>query len=172
MARRFVTLDNIPPEDHESIGLVANAWSHLEGAVERIIWRLARIDDNHGAAITTHMGIGNRIDAALALANLEFPKAHATQRLKKLKKPIKDTLYSNRNRIVHSRVLYLDASGHGQSLRPTYKARGELKKSVEPVDRDECQTIAQDMMDVVTELRDIIAAYYELIETKYGTPPP
>jgi hypothetical protein len=172
MALKRISLDHVPPEVHEGIGLVANSWNHVEGAAERIVWLLARLDQNRGAAITTHMGIGPRLDAALTLARLEFPDAPATARLKELREPIRGPLYGKRNRIVHSRVLHLDTLGGGVSLRSEYKARGELKRSLEPATLDECKQASDEMLDSATALRDILAAYYRLIEEVDGEPPP
>jgi hypothetical protein len=76
-------LDHIPAEHHEGVGYVSNAWAYLEGVVERIVWRLARLNDNRGLSITTHMGIRARMDAACSLANLDFPSASETTRLVK-----------------------------------------------------------------------------------------
>jgi hypothetical protein len=84
MYKPHITLDHMPREDHEGIGRVANAWAYLEGVVERLIWRLAGVDDNRSATITTHMGIRARMDAACALADLEFPEAPQTTKLKSL----------------------------------------------------------------------------------------
>jgi hypothetical protein len=177
MARRPITLDHIPPEHHQGIGLVANAWMYLEGAVERIIWRLARLSDKRGMAITTHMGIKGRLDAACALANLEFPDAAETKALTKLKGRVTDAdHYGKRNELVHSRTLHIPSGGlglaPGDTLRSVQKARGTLKSGFHLVDPDEYQTAARTILRTTTDLMEILAGFNTLIKAKAGAPPP
>lgn len=170
MAPSKFTLDHIPAEHHYGIGLVANAWAYLEGQTERIIWRLARLNDKRGAAITTHMGIKARIDAANALAVLEFPKSEATARLKKLSLSITKGLYGKRNELVHSRTIHFPNSLEQLTIRPTYKARGELKVSLKDADVDEYKTTANEIMGVFHELRLILAEFIAMIRERDGEP--
>jgi hypothetical protein len=172
MARPPIKLDHIPPEDHEGVGLVANSWAHLEGVVERLIWRLARLNDLRGAAITAHMGIKNRVDAACTLADLEFPKSKQTIRLAELKGHVTGALYGMRNEIVHSRTLHFTDKWDPQTIRPTYKARGTLKKEAKRVIPTEYKETSAAILKAASEMRELLADFFELITKKDGAPPP
>jgi hypothetical protein len=168
MYKARITLDHVPREDHEGIGRVANAWAYLEGVVERLIWCLARIDDNRGGAITTHMAIRNRMDAACALADLEFPNHPQTAKLKSLGNQVTGALYGARNEVVHSRTLYIEWAG---SVRPTYKSRGVLKKEVKLVEPGSYRETEGDILDSANSLREILEDFIALLTEKYGVPP-
>jgi hypothetical protein len=145
----------------------------LEGVVERIVWRLARIDDNRGVAITTHMGVGARLDTACALANLDFAGTPTTERLESLVQPIL-RLYGRRNVIVHSRLVHFRGRG-GRSdttLRLEYKARGEVRKRVADSDLEEYRTVSRDILAVANELLLLLHAFINMSANKYDTPPP
>ena len=172
MAHKPINLNHIPPEDHQGVGLVANSWAHLEGIVERIIWRLARMDDNTGAAITTHIGIKNRLDAACALADLEFPDTPQTNRLMSLHGYILgNEIYGKRNEIVHSRTLHF-LGLLGGTVRPTYKARRRLKKEAKSVTPVEYKDTSHKILATASELREILADFIEMITAREGAPSP
>jgi len=172
MARPKITLDHIPAEHHEGVGLVANSWTYLEAGVERIIWRLARVNDKRGIALTTHMSMPARLDAMCALADLEFPEAPETKRLYKLKECIKgEKMAGARNEIVHSRVLHFP-DPFGMTMRSIYKARGKVKKEAKSAIPQEYYDTSKRILDTASELREIIAAIYDLVEAKDGAPPP
>ncbi|MDP6785899.1 MAG: hypothetical protein QGI13_02115 [Rhodospirillales bacterium] len=172
MPRRPISLDHIPPKDHEGIGLVANAWAHLGGAVERIVWRLARLNDNKGAAITTHMGIKSRLDAACTLVNLEFPNSPQAKRLMSLHGYILgEEMYGTRNEILHSRTLHIGIFGP-QTIRPITKARRRLKKQAKPVIPTEYQEAADRFLATATEVREILSALLSMINQQDSAPPP
>ncbi len=60
------------PESHPVyalVGRVASEWSHFEGVLDTIIWKLARLPAPLGAAITAQiMGAGNRLVTIRSLA--------------------------------------------------------------------------------------------------------
>ena len=140
-----ITLDHIPGEHLRGIGIVALAWSFLEGATERLIWRLARLTDKRGQAFTTHMSMPARLDALLALANHEFPDEKPTPRLKEITEHIRKTLAPNRNEIVHSRVIKFDSLDF--AFRTHYKARGKIVRSVQQIDATEYDNTAREILE-------------------------
>ena len=149
-------IESIESADLRGIGLVSVSWSFLEGAAERIIWRLGRLDDRKGASITTHMSLGMRLDAALSLLSDEFPGSDEAVDLKKLATHIRGSLASNRNRIVHSRVVL-------GNQRLIYKARGTLKKEVETVEPGEYEEIHLDIVAATDQLREILFRVIDLV---------
>jgi hypothetical protein len=170
MSRPQITLDHIPEEHLRGIGLVALAWSYLEGAVERVIWRLARLNDHRGQAMTTHMSMPARVNAMNALASHEFPSENQTAELEKIGNHIIKNLAPKRNGIVHSRVIHFENMEF--SLRVHYKARGKLEKSTDPIDLKEYQETATAILKTASDLRSITAQLYRLIEKKDGALPP
>ena len=63
-----IPIDSAADPHLRGIGLVAYSWSVLEGAVERIVWRAAALDDDNIAlSLTTHTNIQSRLDAAQTL---------------------------------------------------------------------------------------------------------
>src|SRR5690348_14772918 len=63
----------IPPRGHpvyELVGKVAASWSHLEHTLDLIIWRLAGVEPDRGACITSQMvGATSRYKAIISLLN-------------------------------------------------------------------------------------------------------
>lgn len=169
MTRPRIELDHIEDKDLRGIGLVALSWAFLEGAAERIIWRVSRIDDARGLSITTHMNYVQRLEAACTLVHSEFPDSPADKRLPKLAKHIRKNLSPERNKIVHNRVLEF---GPGATYRLNYKARGRLVKELEPIDPQEYEITSKNILDAANELRSILADLIKLIEAKYDAPPP
>ncbi|HEV3159070.1 MAG TPA: hypothetical protein VGZ89_03675 [Xanthobacteraceae bacterium] len=165
-----ITLDHIPDPHLRGIGLVALAWSYMEGALERVIWRLSRLNDMRGRAFTTHMSLPARLDTLLALANHEFPKEKQTDRLKGIKEHILKTLSPKRNEIVHSRVIKFDEIE--VAFLTHYKARGKIVTSVQQIDSHEYDSTAREILTTANELRGLLADYYDLIRKKDGAPPP
>ncbi len=67
-----IRIDSSSDPQLRGIGLVAYSWAVLEGAIERIVWRAAKFeDDNLAISITTHTNIQSRLDAAKTL--LDYP---------------------------------------------------------------------------------------------------
>lgn len=168
MAPRPLSLDHIPPEHHLGIGLVSNAWSHLEGAAERIIWRLLRCNDDAGVALTTHIGIRQRLDIVSSLVKLEFPSSKAAKAFPSLTRRILGKeIYGKRNEIVHSRTLHLDTT-----IRPTYKARGVLKKELKLAGIGEYEKTAKAILIETDKLLIFLAEIIDLVTQKDGEHPP
>ena len=164
-----IQLDHIPDVDLKGIGLVALTWSYLEGAVERIAWLGAGLSEEHGLCLTTHTGIKQRYDAALAILRVEFPDSNLVADFKKLENLITSELYGLRNEIVHSRVFY---PGGDTSLRRTYKARGRIKSEIKTIDAEDYQTTAGKILDATNQVVGLLNRLYPEVERKLGAPPP
>ena len=68
----FFPLKNGDPH-YEAIGRVASAWAYFEFHVNQLIWRIAAIDDERGACLTSHIyTVNSRMKALLALLHLEY----------------------------------------------------------------------------------------------------
>jgi hypothetical protein len=72
----------------EAIGMVATEWSYLESIVEAAIWNLAYLDENSGAAITTHLNMPIRLDMLMTLFREHYGECEATHQLDKMCKAI------------------------------------------------------------------------------------
>ena len=151
---RYLTIDHIPNEHLNGIGLVALSWAYLEGGVERIIWRLADLDDNDGIAVTTHLNMPMRLDMANSLIHLHISDPEFIKKFKKLAKHIKKTLSPLRNEIVHSRVLYLEQVK--LAMRATYKSRGKVSKNMKPIEISEYGDASKDIMETANEVYNLL----------------
>jgi hypothetical protein len=91
------------PTDHSFyalVGRVASEWAHLEHSLDIIIWRLTRLDEPIGAALTSQL-MGptpryNAIGSLLAAHGLD----KLVEKITKLKNKTYD-LADRRNRIIH-----------------------------------------------------------------------
>ena len=147
------------------IGLVAYSWAVLEGAIERIIWRAAKIEDaNVAMSITTHMNIQSRLDAAKTLLDYKFPSRDATKRLKSLDKHIRNQLMGLRNEIVHSRIAGPMVETDDLFVRTVYRARGTLKRDAKPIKLDEYEDTSNKILAAATEARDILSLVIDMIK--------
>ena len=145
------------------IGLVAYSWSVLEGAIERIVWRAAGLENEHIAvSVTTHTNIQTRLDSAKTLLNHLFPNSDATTRLKRLDKHIRKQLMGRRNEIVHSRIVAPFFPDDTQFVRTVYRARGDLIRKIEPIELSEYEEVSSDILAAATEARDIISLVIDL----------
>jgi hypothetical protein len=158
------TFDKIEDVHLRGIGLVSLSWSYLEGAAERIIWRLSRLDDRTGPAITTHMGYGQRLQAAETLLHNEFPGSSEYASFKTLAEHIRKNLSAKRNEIVHSRLVGLEHA----DIRVIYKARGKLIKDVKPIEPREYDDVHNEIIAAADQLREILAGVLRLVQEKDG----
>ena len=157
----------IPDTHLRAIGLIAITWSQLENAIERIIWRVGNLDDNRGQAITTHMSMKARLDAACAITLLEFPTSSGLMALQGLRKKINGSLANKRNKAIHNRMFRgLDPD---IPVRADRTARGELKIELKALRPGELEKIADQLNESVVEARDIISALYPLIQNRNAT---
>lgn len=157
-----ITLDHLPDEHLRGVGLVAISWAFLEGAIERIVWRAAGLEENKGIAITTHTNIQTRLDMAKTLLNKFFPNSKPAKQLKSLDKHIRKILMPLRNEIVHSRIIALDL--HSDPLRAVYKARGELKRKTVPIKLEEYETVSKQILAAANKAREIYSDVFALIQ--------
>jgi hypothetical protein len=162
-----ISLDHLPDAHLRGVGLVAISWAYLEGAVERIVWRLARLDDKVGASITTHTNIQTRLDAARTLLNREFPDSDPAVRLKRLDRHIRQCLMGDRNEIVHSRILHFN--NPDLTIRLIYRARGELRKDAKPIEDAEYEAVSARILAAATEATDILSRVLDFIREKDET---
>ena len=147
------------------IGLVAYSWAVLEGAIERIVWRAAKIEDaNVAISITTHTNIQSRLDAAKTLLDYKFPSSEAAQRLKSLDKHIRKQLMGPRNEIVHSRIVGPMFETDNLFVRTVYRARGTLQRAAKPIELDEYEDTSIKILAAATEARDILSLVIDMIK--------
>ena len=165
MTFSHIKLDHLPQDHLQGIGLVAVSWAFLEGALERIIWAVARLEtEQRGQAMTTHMTLRSRYDAAMALLNEEFPDSPALQTLSSLHSRIVNDLAGERNTIVHSRILMLPT--FRVTLRKVYKARGKIKEDTVKVDPGEYKRVSDDILSAANQLLDALNEVIELVRQK------
>ena len=165
-----ISLDHLPDTDLRGIGLVAVSWAYLEGALERIIWTTARLQtEKRGQAMTTHMTLRSRYQAAMALLDKEFPDSSPLSALKSLQNSVVNDLAGRRNEIVHSRIHKLPE--FPQTFRKVYKARGKIKEDTLVVDPSEYKHTSQDILDAANSLIDALNQTVELVRQKDGAVP-
>jgi hypothetical protein len=158
MTKPRITLDHIPDKSLRAIGEVAAMWSVLEGAAERLVWRVGSLPETIGLCITTHMPLANRFDAAAALMKERFPGSPHIARLPKLAEHIRKNLAPKRNNIVHSRVIHL-GSDTDPSFQLQYKARGTLRKELASLDEPTTKELVREIAEAAAELRDMLTAF-------------
>jgi hypothetical protein len=65
----------IPPGQFELIGQVAAAWSHLEAALDDLIWHFLDLPDDDGRIITGGLDATRKLELARRLAERYLPAA-------------------------------------------------------------------------------------------------
>ena len=170
MALPYISIDHIPDTDFRGVGRVAVAWSYLEGTLERIAWVCSNIKERHGICLTTHIGVKNRYDAALALLREELPESKPEKSLAAMNNQINNELYGLRNEIVHSRVFYFEDAS--TSYRRIYKARKKVKSETVPIDPTEYERVSTQIISTANQIMDILNETIALLTTKRGEPPP
>ena len=166
-----IALDHIPDDDLRGIGLVSQAWAYLEGAIERICWLMADLQQVAlGQALTTHMTHRSRYDAAMALVHSQFPDSEPHKALKALGNKITGELAGKRNDICHSRLHGLPE--FGRPFRIVYKARGRVQKETVPVEIEEYDKVATEILETTNELINILNALIALLIDRDGDVPP
>lgn len=160
-----IPIDSASDPHLRGIGLVAYSWTVLEGAIERIVWRAAKIeDDNVAISITTHTNIQSRLDAAQTLLDYKFPSSDALQRLKSLDRHIRKQLMRLRNEIVHSRIAGPMIHTDNVFARVVYRARGTLERVAKPIALDEYEDASNKILAAATEALDILSLVIDMIK--------
>ncbi len=165
-----IELNHLPDEHLRGIGIVAVAWSFLEGIIERIAWKACRLTDERGQAFTTHMSLPARLDTMCTAVEEEFPGSDIAEELPKIAKRIKQTMAPLRNEIVHSRIFKLEE--FEDVFRKTYKARMRRAEKTKVAQVSEYEATAKTIINTTNELVELANELRTLIEKKDGTPAP
>ena len=168
---RYLKIDQIPDEHLKGIGQVALSWAYLVSGLERIIWRLAQLDDNDGIAVTTHLNMPMLLDMSNSLIDLHIGESKTKDEFKKLSKDIKNNLSPLRNEIVHSRIIFLEQVD--AAIRATYKARGKVSKNMKPIELNEYDDASNKIIDAANEVYTLLGRLdlaKELRTPSQGTP--
>lgn len=123
-----------------------------------------------GQALTTHMTVRSRYDAAKALVHSQFPESDAFATINGLQNKVTSELAGKRNDIVHSRLHGI--IGQPRPYRVVYKARGKVRKNTIRVDLDEYETVAADILVATNQLIDALNELVDLVTARDGAAPP
>ena len=156
-------------EHLKAIGLVAVHWAFIENILSSIIWSIAHLRHTRGIAITTHLSERSRQDICNALAHEAFRGHPEEKELKDHLHYIFETLYPQRNKIVHATWVYSATSGASDIL--PIKARGKVtigpRESLAPED---IINIAEEIEAAVFKLDAIRGKISQLLLTLSGWP--
>jgi hypothetical protein len=101
-------LHPLPKAHLEAIGCVVTLWSTLEEIAEECLLYAASLDTGAvGHAVTSQMGINQRLDALLSLVHLTKPDSDLEVELQKIDKEIRKEregtppIQTERNKVVH-----------------------------------------------------------------------
>ena len=112
----------IPDEYLMAVGRIANAWAHLEFAVDRATWQLADVPHMVGACMTAQMfSMPTKMKALISLAELRGLSADTLSALRKFNSAKLAPLQEARNRHVHDTRLVHQSSGEVARLQITAK---------------------------------------------------
>lgn len=167
---QHISVDHLPDSHLRGIGLVAVSWAYLEGAVERIIWSLARLSSNRGECATTHLSVRSRFDIALSLANEEISNTDIPLRLQQYKNYVTNNLARERNNVVHSRLHFDPEWQH--PVRGIYKARGKRKRDFVGARLNEYEHISLKIINAANDLIDMLNDINHIVKQSDGTNPP
>jgi hypothetical protein len=147
---------------YQSIGRVAANWATFEALVNSALWRLAKVDDEPGACITSQIpNSARQLEALVALVRLRRG-SHAL--IKKLTKFQQDTrgIQDQRNRIVHS-PWHLDPKT-GEIKRLEISARGALKFELVPMSREKIDKVVDLTKDHVDRFSNLVVEILAEVE--------
>lgn len=95
-----------------------------------------------------------RLNMANSLIGLYLNNPDTQNDFKKLSKHISNNLAPLRNEIVHSRVLYLTEID--AAIRPVYKSRGKVSKTMKPIDLNEYDDVSNQIIDAANQVYNLL----------------
>jgi hypothetical protein len=119
--------------------------------VETAIWRLLDIDEDDGRALTTHVGMRDRLNMLRTLFRLRRPDD--AEKLDSLCEKIDDKLSHQRNELVHT--LWVTGE-YGSPMTLTVKARGTLEKTKRGISAKDIEAVAARIRDRSVALQDFL----------------
>jgi hypothetical protein len=156
-------------EHLKAIGLVAVHWAFIENILSSIIWNIANLRQARGIAITTHLSERSQQDICNALAHETFRGRLEEKELKDHLHYIFETLYPQRNKIVHATWGYSAISGASDIL--PIKARGKVtigpRESLTP---EAILKIAEEIEQAANDLDKIKFKIFQLLPTLTNWP--
>ena len=137
----------IPDDYKKAIGEVVIQWARLEFTVEYLIWRVLRLDEEDGRAITSRLDMKPKTEMLVNLAERYFSPKEATAKLKDYVSHIAH-LHKLRNRIIHGFWAIVDEetaiatsprlkapSGYVTAQQYSLKFLGEMAADIETINR-------------------------------------
>jgi hypothetical protein len=151
MASNYEFMLPVRPDQLQAIGMVACEWSYLESIIEAAIWNLAyMVDEETGMAITTHLGMPQRLDMLLTLFHKRFGEGPDYDALRKHCGHIRHQLSAKRGGIIHRRWVEGDQASPMQFI---VSARGKLEHSKEGRPVSHIRRIASEIAEQSAQLR-------------------
>ena len=140
-------------ENHfAAIGKVAEAWAAVELTIDMGVWRLAGVEEQFGACVTSQIAGGARkLDAFISLAKLRGADDKLTKRINKFAETARQ-LQERRNRVVHDPWIFHDEDG---PQRYEVSARRIAKMDLIPVPTTAVLALAQEIEGLWNDLLDI-----------------
>jgi hypothetical protein len=143
-------------EQLQAIGMVAAEWSYLESILDTAIWGLGYMEEDTGAAVTTHLSVPARIDMLVTLFHNREGDADATTKLRKICDTIRQSLSRKRGEVIHTRWITGEA---GTDLSYSVRARGRLERTKKVWPASEIRDIAAEIAQCSDQLQAFLQAH-------------
>jgi len=140
---------SLPPDFLQAIGLVTAAAGQTESQIEELIAGCLGIDFEYGMAVTLHMAMPQRFNAARAVAEIRLDDLDALDQLDKLLDRA-EKAFEDRNSVVHHRWAFEPATGSVFLVKQS--ARRRVESEVAEMTVAEINKIAREMYDVGMDL--------------------
>jgi hypothetical protein len=136
---------SLPPAFLRAIGLVTAAAAQTENFVEELIAGCLGIDFEYGMAVTLHMSMPQRFNAARAAAEIKLDDLDALDELDDLLDRT-EKAFEGRNTVVHNELAVEHATGRVFLVKQT--ARGRVESDVREITSTEIEATAKELYDV------------------------
>jgi hypothetical protein len=152
------------PHHAAAIFAAISEWARFEYAIDKLIWELARLEEQQGACLTAQFSnAAARIDALIALARVQGISATLIAKLNGIRHDMFG-LREQRNRFVHDPWFCAHPSQQHYRLELTAKAK--LVHAYKPVSEDEAKSVCSNIEALnrrFEEIRsEIVHEFYSL----------
>lgn len=147
------------PHHAAAIFAAISEWARFEYAIDKLIWELARLEEEQGACLTAQFSNATaRLEALISLARVQGISAKNLMKLNGIKAEMHG-LRDQRNRFVHDPWFL----GHPsqQHYRLELTAKGKLVHAYKPVSEDEARAVCSNIEALNNRFSEIRSAVLE-----------
>jgi len=136
---------SLPPAFLQAIGLVTAATAQTENEIEQLIAGCLGVDFEYGMAVTLHMSMPQRFNAAKAAAEIRLDDLDALDEMDELLDRA-EKAFEHRNSIAHNQIAFETATNRVFLVK--HSARGRIEQDIRELTVPAISKIAKEMYEV------------------------